>query len=493
MEQEAKEILTGKKASKTLSSVTFGFAILFLTGSCVLFILFAPLKTEFFGIDISFSTLDNPLQISLVFILLGLIFRALSVRPIGLEQKSVTLAVFCFVLLVHISSPVMTSLDSRWSLPTAKSLIKEGNADLDEYRSIIAPDDYRIEERNGHLYSIFPIGPSILATPVVLISNEEVIDRFYMDIERLVSSLLIAIASLFVYFIFLEELRNQKTALLGVFVFAFCTSVWSTATRGLWQHGPSIALLTLALFLAQKSRERPHVIQYLSLPLAVSYVVRPTNIIPLALFSLWILFTHRKYFLRYLLWASTVLVPFFVFNFSVYRSLLPPYYTSGRLDFHPHFFEALAANLFSPGRGLLIYSPVFILAISGICLKSKSRHFNGFDALLWAIIVLHWLVISSFPHWWAGHSYGPRFFSDMTPFFLYLLVPVFNELQKYKRKVNLLLTVAVFLLTALSFLFHARGALSVETFAWNSDPVDIEQNPERVWDWKDSPFLRGIR
>jgi len=485
--------LAKKNVWRILSSSFLWLGWIYLTVSCALFILFAPLETEVFGFGFSFSTFDKPLQISLVFILLGLIIKFVSTRTSGLKRKGMAAILFCLVLLIYIRSPVMTSSDSRWSVPTAKSLTKEGNTNLDEYRAFISQDDYRIEQREGHLYTIFPIGSSLLAAPIAMITNENVIDESYMDVERLVASLLIAVSSLFIYFISLSALENQKYALLMAIIFAFCTPTWSTASRALWQHGPSITLLTLALFIVFKAKNRSALIQYLSLPLAFSYVVRPTNLIPFALFSLLVLFRYRKYFIRYLLWSLTIIVPFLIYNLSIYHSLLSPYYLPGRLDSHSHLFEALAANLISPSRGLLIYSPVFFLALYGIFLKLKRHRFEHLDFILCGIIVLHWLAISSFPHWWAGHSYGPRFFSDMTPFFLYFLLPVVMDIRERKRKNWVFLTTLVLVLTALSFFINYRGAVSTEVFEWNIYPVDVDLEPERIWDWKDIQFLRGIQ
>jgi hypothetical protein len=485
--------LGGKNVWRILSSFIFWIGSLFLAVSCFLFILFAPLKTTFFGFFVSFSTLDNPLRIFLLLFLIGLLFKAASNQPFGLERRELGLVIFCLVLLVHISSPVMTSLDSRWSLPTAKSLVKEGNTDLDEYRSKIDPEDYRIKEIKGHLYSIFPVGASLLAAPIALITPEEVIDRSYMDVERLVSSLLIAISSLFVYFFSCSALKNQKVALMMVFLFAFCTSTWSTASRALWQHGPSIALLSFSVFIIVRARKKPLLIQYLSLPLAFSFVVRPTNLIPLIILSIWVLLSHRKHVIRYLLWSLTVLVPFFIYNHLVYHSLLSPYFFPSRLGTHTHFFEALAANLISPSRGLFFYSPVFLLAFIAFFQKTKGRRLERPDFFLAGIVLLHWIAISSFPHWWAGHSYGPRFFSDMIPFFLYFLIPVMEKVQRRESKKRPFLIILVLVLTAISFFVHFRGATSTEAFDWNSNPVDIDMKPERVWDWKDIQFLRGLR
>jgi hypothetical protein len=28
--------------------------------------------------------------------------------------------------------------------------------------------------------------------------------------------------------------------------------------------------------------------------------------------------------------------------------------------------------------------------------------------------------------------------------------------------------------------------------SWDETPVDVDDHPERVWDWSDPPFLRGL-
>ncbi len=122
-----------------------------------------------------------------------------------------------------------------------------------------------------------------------------------------------------------------------------------------------------------------------------------------------------------------------------YDALLPPYFAMQRLDLmlEP---QALLGNLISPARGLLVFSPVFLFSFYGLWLKLREVHSDMLDLFLVGIIVAHWLVISSFGHWWAGNSFGPRFFSDMTPYFVYFLIPVVKrstELQGFKKAVIL--------------------------------------------------------
>ena len=87
-------------------------------------------------------------------------------------DRAIAALLFFMVLLSHASSANVTSTDSAWAIHTAMSLVQQGNTDLDEYRDLIArtPDlDYTIESVNGHLYTPYPLGASLLAVPVVFV------------------------------------------------------------------------------------------------------------------------------------------------------------------------------------------------------------------------------------------------------------------------------------------------------------------------------------
>ena len=213
-------------------------------------------------------------------------------------------------------------------------------------------------------------------------------------------------------------------ALLCALAFAFGTAAWSTASRSMWQHGPSMLFLSLAALVALQSRTRPQAARWLGLPLAAAYVVRPTNAIPLVAFGLWTVLYRRRQALWFGAGATAVLLPFVAVNLATYGSLLPPYYAAQRLGNTPHFFEAMAGNLVSPGRGLLLFSPILTLAVAGFVLRLRARKLDGLDLVLAACVGGHWVAISSFPRWWGGDAYGPRFFSDVVPFLVALSLPV---------------------------------------------------------------------
>ena len=103
-----------------------------------------------------------------------------------------------------------------------------------------------------------------------------------------------------------------------------------------------------------------------------------------------------------------------------------------------------------------------------------------------AILVLHWIAISAFADWTAGSCFGPRYFSDVTPIFIFFLIPVLAAFENGRAT---RMAVAAFVIAALiGFGIHWRGAVDWNVESWNSPEV----NSARAWDWKDPQFLRGL-
>src|SRR5262249_406361 len=128
----------------------------------------------------------------------------------------------------------------------------------------------------------------------------------------------------------------------------------------------------------------------------------------------------------------------------------------------------------------------------GVALKIRLRRFTALDASLVAVVLLHRIAISSFPHWWGGHSYGPRFFSDMLPYLVYFLIPVvawLPTLEGARREIARWTFAAA---AIASVAIHAAGALSPDAMRWNMVPAPIDQQPARVWDWRSPQFLAGL-
>jgi hypothetical protein len=59
--------------------------------------------------------------------------------------------------------------DNRWYLHTTKSIVNEGNLNLNEYKDLIIENNYyTIHIINNNYYNYFPYGNSIFAIPFYL-------------------------------------------------------------------------------------------------------------------------------------------------------------------------------------------------------------------------------------------------------------------------------------------------------------------------------------
>lgn len=428
------------------------------------------------------------------------------------------IALFAVVLTIYNYRVIYPVNDSRWSLHIAMSIVTEGNTDLNEYQKLLEQHNYyAIHKVNNKYYSQFPIGVSIMALPVIYvlekfpkftfpcfytgegdgkISKTEIKDHFKKGIpvglELFVASLYAAMAGVVIYLLLILQTK-RKYAVLLTLLFAFGTTTWSTASRALWQHGPSMLMLLLALYLILLAKSKPKLIQLVSLPLAAGYVIRPTNAISVAAFSLFVFINYRKEFWKYLAWSTIIVVPFLFYNFTVYHSILPPYFQQ-KLFTLSSFGTGLLGTLISPARGMFIFSPVLLFAIYGLTLKIQKRELELLDYFILAIIVMHWLVVSSWHPWWGGHSYGYRFMSDMVPFLIYFIIPFINDVvQKPNTKAKVTVVALFFILALFSCFVHYRGATKLDALKWNAVPNNVDKHPERLWDWKDLQFLRGVK
>lgn len=430
------------------------------------------------------------------------------------RDSIIAAVIFGVVLTGYVLSPVTTVLDSAWSLHTSMSILHEGNTNLDEYQPIFSsPNDYHIERIGNHSYYYFPIGTPLLTTPL-LAAADFAAARLHFDLgkyflthgpvafdpwvplnlmERVFASTFAALTVVVMYFV-ARRFLDVPRALVIVFVFALCTSAWTTASRGLWAHGPSMLMLALALYILLLAKEQPRWIPFAALPLAFAYVIRPTNSISLVILSCYVLLRYRRAVIPYAFLAALVLLPFFLYNNASYQNWLPTYYRPQDLTINSEILGPLVTNLMSPSRGLFIFSPILLLSIGGVILALRDDSHRTLAVSLVTIVLLHTLVIASLNHWaggWAGGwAIGPRLYTDMLPYFLYFLIPILASLPAWHNAWRVPATAIIVALTVTSFAIHFHCATSMACMEWNYTPNDIDNAPQRVWDWNDPQFLR---
>jgi len=433
--------------------------------------------------------------------------------PFPFKSITIPLTLFVVILGVYWASPVVTVTDSIWNLYTAASILREGNFDIDEYaQHIDLEDDIRVMSSKGHIYSVYPVATPIISAPFLWLANEYFSLRNSQDffaylkknhpndvtgkLEKAIASVIAAAAAVPMYLIGRVSQLDQKRSIILALLFALASSMWSTASRAMWQHGPSVLFLTISLLIMVAARKKESLISYAGFFIAIAYIIRPNNSLSVILTSLYVLINHRRFFLYYILSAAVVAIPFLFNNWVTHGVLLPAYYFQlfNKLTSTPAgFFEAFAGTMISPSRGLFIFTPLYIFSVYGMYLEFRKGNFQIQQPhpYLLAIIIGHWLVVSSFADWDGSVSIGPRYFVDITPYLFFFLIPVLHD---FGTALHSTFWRYAFVTTALiSILIQFRCSTSIYPFLWNRYPVTYPDGATyRDWDWSDMQILRGF-
>lgn len=428
--------------------------------------------------------------------------------------------IFVITLSIFLASKVHQLADSNYSMMLSQSLLDHGSFTLDHYAipryepvwfgdHFTNGNIYHLEVVDGHLYYLFPPGTSVLSVPFVAVMNLFGLSAANPDgtynlegegrIEvRLAALLMAALAVLFFRMarLMLPLWWSVAVALGG----ALGTQVYSTASRALWSDTWGILLLgvVILLLLAHESgRRRLNPVLLASL-LSWMYFVRPTFAVHILAISVYMLIYHRRLFTLYAVTGAVWLAGFIFYSWYHFRTLLPSYYRAGRLQFNV-FWEALAGNLISPARGVLIYIPALFFVAYLLVRYRRQIKFPRLALLALTIVVGQLLIVSGFSHWWGGSSFGPRFMTGLVPWFVLLAILGLNAMLAgretqaaaassggWKAEATL-----GFALLLLSVFINTRGATAHATWLWNQNPLEVDEHPERLWDWRQPQFLAG--
>ncbi len=454
--------------------------------------------------------------------------------PTGNRIIAAVLAVVVFA--VDMASPSGMTADPIRAVSVAVGLVHYHSLSLDRFQPLPDPG-YAITVVNGHTYPLFPWAVSLFAVPWVVL--DDVAHRLGLSegsvamvrsghdwgLQVVSMAAVVAAATVVVYFLALRVLRLQppvrrrRWAVAVALTFALATPAWSTASRAMWQHGPSMLCIAVGLLCALRAQAGRRGWMGMGAAFATSYAMRPTDSIVIIVMAAWVVVAQRRHLLSVAAGAVPPLVVLVGVNLAVYHQPLSPYYTGGQsFDVSGTMAVALAGNLVSPARGLFVFCPLVILSVVGVVVRWRAGELTSFWKALAVIPVLHWIVISAFKHWWGGDSYGPRFFTDLVPVFVVLALPAVEVLARWMApgrnreaeadgvgdgvavgpaRPRLAWRRAVVALTIVALVWsvavEAQGAILRSAWCWNNVPTDVDAHPSRLWDWSDPQFARGIR
>ncbi len=390
------------------------------------------------------------------------------------------------------------------------SLLTEGDADLDEFRELLATDFYgratlgfgTVQERDGHLVSSYPIGAAVLAVPIyalpVWLGWLETW-RDYRLAAKLAASLMVALSA-GLLFLAGAQIAGTQAGALAALTYGATSNAWTVASQALWQHGPGMLCLSAALLLVLRLERRADAATALAAGCALGLAVacRGLNAIPTACLGLFVLIRHPRQIIAFGLPLLATAGWQAWYNLSTFGDLRGGYdaiylsqwhawrgITPDTGFTHP-LGEGLLDVLASPNKGLLVYTPWAGFALAGLALSIRSGSFVlGRYLALWIVLLL--CVLAKNQLWWGGSGFGPRYLCEALTALTLALAWVWPRIAA--RPV---LRSAFAVSVAFAFAVQLVGAFTTPC-GWHDDPVSADREPARLWDWRDPQILRCAR
>jgi uncharacterized membrane protein len=340
-----------------------------------------------------------------------------------------------------------------------------------------------VRGRDGHAISLYPVVVPLVVAPLYL---PTLLDRIARIMEKLCASLLAATAVALMYLL-LRRRAEPRTALLLTLAFAFGTNTWVISSQALWQHGLGELLIVATLFLLTGpcTTRAALAAGFLCGLIACN---RPPDSILAATLGIYGLWWARR---RVPLLVAAAALPvslLLIYNLGVVGNVLGAYGLLGKTAFLGHdLLSGLAGLLFSPTRGLFVFSSFLLFLPFCFAQTLRDRDARGLTVALGIAVVVQ-LLLYARADWRQGASFGPRWLTDALPILIWMLTPAVSALRGVGRSVFVSACVASMAIQAVGAFWYT-GASDAAIYAATAKPDQMRAS----WDLRNAPFIADLR
>lgn len=284
--------------------------------------------------------------------------------------------------------------------------------------------------RDGQPHTPYPPLPSLLAVPwyafghFVLDRLPGVPDAIHDLVVSMTctwsSATFAALAAMFVFLLADSLGLSRHDSIIVALVIALATPLFVYSAWFFSEALTAACWIGAAYALFGVPRDKVASLQraaFAGLLLGFALHVRPTNVFAAFIFLLAMFVRDRRRALKPAIIAAAVVgalgVVYLVRNFNLYGSILdfgyPHYAEGGRdiLSFHQPLYIGLTGFLFSPGKSIILFCPLILLAIPGLGrLWCRDR---GLALVCGFVPLTYLLFYSHYSSWEGAYSYGPRY------------------------------------------------------------------------------------
>lgn len=414
-----------------------------------------------------------------------------------LQAAGIALLLGLVALVSSLATVTYAQISDPWgTLLVSKALATHGTIRLE---TLEAPHldirlGYRLFERGGHQYLVYPLGTPLLVSPVVALAGALGVDVLQYGSELRLQRVIATLVALLTVWAMLRLARRLVPfwpALLCTAVFWSGTSLASVGAATLWSHNLAVllALLAIDLVVAAELADRRVAWGRLGVCLWLAYLCRPTMAAFAALVLVWVWRRDGRGALRAAAVAGAGVAVFAAVSWREFGEWLPPYYRMG-VTGGAFSAEALAGLLVSPSRGWLLFSPVLVAVWAARPLATASWPLRP----QWWLVGLGWpvllvLALSRWEMWWGGGCFGPRLLTDALPSLFLVTLRAWPVTRPHGATWIGAVVLAGAALGS-TYIHVVQGLFNPWTLEWNREP-SIDTEPWARFTWAYPQFLHS--
>ncbi|MHC4264410.1 MAG: phospholipid carrier-dependent glycosyltransferase [Planctomycetota bacterium] len=471
------------------------------------------------------------------------------------KEKHSDLKLYCVIFLFFSSVIIygllnyggIRSSDGEVVFRTAESLATKGTFAVSE--ELLAWKEFGLPQgKDGRYYSLFGPGQALICVPFVKVANainetewykgkkiplsyyvkEDLLNYFNRNIYpqniephalRFIISffnVLVTSITVVLFFLLIEKLTQSVLSAAWVAVlFAFGTFICSYS--GTFLSEPLATLFLLWSFRKMLHGEfyetfgklnfsRKLFLSGLLIGLAVS--VHITAILFIPFFFVYVVYSSCKAYEIFsdrviisFAWLIGLTIPLILlgyYNYERFGNILETGRTADPDVFYSRFvfpLHGLSGLLWSSGKGIIWYSPIFVVGLFRWRYFYENKRFLSIVVL--GAILFRFLFIANRSDWHGGFCVGPRYMVMLTPFFLIPLGFYIKELFISRQKGKFLRLTLLFFLCISQQLYFCLGEVSSffhMTKNYGADKgIDTFENDFIYFNWNACPLFHLLQ
>jgi hypothetical protein len=306
-----------------------------------------------------------------------------------------------------------------------------------------------VNEQTGEYASVFPYGSAFLYLPTYWLASAanrlplfHINDAYFLQHQgatfpyscflMLGTNLFALLAAILAYFSALRLSSPGASLLSSVALFLSTPLLYYATIEPYMSHASGTLLIALMIYLLVGYRKSSPAWFFMGLILGMAFLVRwqlALCALPLGLLAL-----STRQWRKLMLLAAGFLVLGWHLPYTWWRMYGTPWVVPAAIQGQQEFLSApvyVSEVLLSPERGLILWSPLVLLALIGLVLLFRKH--QDLSLILGLMIVLQVLMNASLHDWGGGWAYGMRRMTELYPVWVIGLATLLHTTQSASR------------------------------------------------------------